>query len=60
MTEYPTRDTEDWGEPGTVHTGTIEIVIEPSWDNRGQVVVQQPDPLPSHILALVPDVEVGG
>lgn len=60
MTEYPTRDTEDWGEPGTTHTGTIEIVIEPTWKRRGQVVVEQRDPLPSYILAMVPEVEVGG
>jgi len=60
MTEYPTRLYEDWGDPATTHTGVIEIVIEPTWSGRGKVVVEQPDPLPSFILALVPDVETGG
>ena len=60
MTEYPTRDTEDWGDPPLAFTGTLEIVIEPTWGNRGKMVIEQPDPLPSFVLAVVPDVEVGG
>lgn len=60
MTEYPTRLYEDWGESPQPKTDTIELVVEPSWSTRGQVVVEQPDPLPSYILAIVPDVEVGG
>lgn len=60
LTEMPTRDLEDWGEPNQPRTGLVEIVIEPSWTERGHLVIEQPDPLPSYILALVPEVEVGG
>lgn len=60
MTEYPTRDTEDWGDSPVAVTDTLEIVIEPTWGNRGKLTIEQPDPLPSFILAVVPDVEVGG
>ena len=60
LTEYPTRDVEDWGDAPDAVTDTLEIVIEPTWSGRGKLVVSQPDPLPSFILAVVPDVEVGG
>ena len=60
MTEYPTRNLEDWGDPPQPVTDTLEIVVEPTWADGGVVVVEQRDPLPSFILALVPDVEVGG
>jgi len=60
MTEMPTRDLEDWGDPPQPVTDILEIVIEPTWANRGKITIEQRDPLPSYILALVPDVEVGG
>lgn len=60
MVELPPRDLEAWGDPTSTKTGNIEIVIEPTWDNRGQVVVEQRDPLPSFILSMTPDVEAGG
>lgn len=60
MTEAPTRNLEGWGTPNQPVTGIVEVVIEPTWDERGQVVLEQRDPLPSHILAMIPDVTVGG
>lgn len=60
MVELPTRDLEAWGDPTSTKTGNIEIVIEPTWETRGQVVIEQRDPLPSFVLSLTPDVEVGG
>lgn len=60
LVEYRTRDLEDWGEPGRAITDTIELVLPSTWDFKGQVYVKQTDPLPCNILAVVPDVEIGG
>ena len=60
MTEAPTRNDELWGNPTEAKTGIVELVIEPTWSERGHIVLEQRDPLPSYILAMVPDVQTGG
>jgi hypothetical protein len=41
-------------------TGDKGVTMSPSWNKDGYVVVQQRDPLPMNLLALIPDVAVGG
>jgi len=36
------------------------IQIQPSWNQKGQVRIVQRDPLPLAILAIVPEVDLGG
>ena len=48
------------GNPIPVQTGMFEIPTQSAWGKNGQVVVQQADPLPLSILAVIPDVAIGG
>ena len=41
-------------------TGKIEIPIKSGWNIGGRVHLRQRDPLPLSVLAVVPNVEVGG
>lgn len=49
-----------WGQPSSWITGDKDVTMSPSWNKDGYIVVQQRDPLPMTILAVVPDVVVGG
>lgn len=54
--EYRTR----YDAPIAPYTGTSEIKIPTSWSTSALVYVQQPDPLPLTVLALIPEVTVSG
>ncbi|KAB0670349.1 hypothetical protein F6V30_09355 [Oryzomonas sagensis] len=41
-------------------TGAFEVLIPAAWDKNGTITVRQADPLPLAILALIPDVTLGG
>lgn len=43
-----------------LQTGVSSLKISTSWSEKGRVYVQQPDPLPLSILAIIPDVTVSG
>ena len=49
-----------WGQPPALVTDLIEPSVTPDWDKSGTLVVRQPDPLPSAILAILRDAHVGG
>ena len=49
-----------WGQPASWITGDKDVTMSPSWNKDGYIVVQQRDPLPMTILAVIPDVVVGG
>lgn len=49
-----------WGQPPSLYTGVVNLTLKPDWNKDGTFVLQQRDPLPSTILALIPDVYVGG
>ncbi|WP_245851435.1 hypothetical protein [Pseudomonas segetis] len=46
--------------PVSTVTGVSELKIQTVWGEAGRVYIQQPDPLPLTILALIPDVVVSG
>jgi len=50
----------NYGAPIALVTDQAQIRIASSWSKGGNVVIQQSDPLPITILALVPSVTVGG
>ncbi|MHB1098092.1 MAG: phage tail protein [Burkholderiales bacterium] len=58
--EHQQRDVSD--EYGTIAsvTGKIEIGIQSAWNIGGRVHVRQRDPLPLSVLAVIPNVELGG
>jgi len=48
------------GKAAPAATGTFEVLIPAAWDKNGTITVRQADPLPLAILALIPDVVIGG
>lgn len=60
MTEVKPRDVEPYGDPIALFTGDFKVSIPPSWGRSGSITLQQRSPLPLTILAVIPEVEVGG
>lgn len=60
LTEFKQRTDEDYGKPIRWITGIQSIVIDPSWNSNGRVLLRQTDPLPITILSVIPTVEIGG
>ncbi|MEW8139337.1 MAG: hypothetical protein AB2761_19925 [Candidatus Thiodiazotropha endolucinida] len=57
MYEHKQREFEDWGEPTELADGFIEASLDYTWQNHGQLYVQQRDPLPATILSISPDYD---
>jgi hypothetical protein len=49
----------DLGDPQPI-TDLIEVRADTTWNKGGRVVVQQRDPLPLTVLAIIPEVTVAG
>jgi hypothetical protein len=49
-----------YGQTPSWITGDKDLTMSPSWNKDGQIVIQQRDPLPMTLLALIPDVIPGG
>lgn len=60
LVEYKQRETEAWNEPIRLYTGDIAITTQWDWNTHGNMWVKQFDPLPMTILAIMPDVTIGG
>lgn len=60
LVEYKQRATENYDDPVSSLTGLAEIRIPSNWNKNGRVFVRQSDPLPLSILAVIPEVSVGG
>lgn len=41
-------------------TGQVEISISNNWQGKGRVFIRQSDPLPLTVLAVIPEVTIGG
>lgn len=51
---------ERYNEALPLETGTSSLKISTSWSEKGRVYIQQDDPLPLTILAIIPDVVTSG
>lgn len=60
LTELKQRDDEDWAEATNLLTGYARLTIPTGWDRDGRVFIRQADPLPLTILAIIPEVHIGG
>jgi len=60
LVEAKQRSNELWGAPIALRDGDFEVPIPASWQNKGSVYLRQDDPLPLSILAVTPEVVVGG
>lgn len=60
LVEYKQRAAENYDDPVEMLTGIAEVRIPSNWNKSGRVFVRQSDPLPLSILAVIPEVSVGG
>ena len=58
--EQKERDDERYGEPIAWYTGDKELSVQSFWTNDGRVFLRQPNPLPATVLAIIPELAVGG
>ena len=49
-----------YGQPLAAVTEDIDVTMKGNWGKRKQVVLEQRDPLPMTVLALIPDATLGG
>ncbi|MNG26820.1 hypothetical protein D3C84_1118590 [compost metagenome] len=52
------RDTYE--QPLELLTGQTAIAISNDWQGKGRVFIRQSDPLPLTVLAVIPEVTIGG
>lgn len=61
LNEHKQRTTEPYGSPPSIIASQeIEIPLEPKWQQNGQVVVQQSNPLPLTVVSMSLDTAIGG
>lgn len=49
-----------YDEPVEIVDGDIEVATASGWGEHGEVLIRQPHPLPATVLAIVPQVALGG
>lgn len=58
---YPHKTGRDTYEaPIELLTGQAQIPISNTWSGKGRVFIRQSDPLPLSVLAVIPEVTIGG
>lgn len=58
--EIAVRTDEYYTDPTALQTGTGTAYTATSWNKSGRVLIRQTRPLPATILAVLPQVEIGG
>lgn len=53
-------DRSEYEPPIELLTGQAEISISNDWQGKGRVFIRQADPLPLSVLAVIPEVTIGG
>jgi len=54
LTEFKTREAENYDSPPELETGTIDVNILSGWNSHGRLFLRQVDPLPVSVLAVAP------
>ena len=60
LTPFRAPPPSNYGEPLNLFTDQAQIRIQSTWSKGGNVVIQQVNPLPVTILALIPNCIAGG
>lgn len=60
LTEWKQRQYENWDDHIALFTGDFSITPTGDWTRGGTVFIKQTDPLPMTILAIMPDLALGG
>jgi len=59
LTEIKERTSENHGAPTRLITGDERVLVDPSWNGNGRILVRQAWPLPATIVAIAPRLEAG-
>lgn len=59
LVEFKQRDDQPMGQPIELETGDQRIVMDPLWNQYGQICIQQNYPLPATVLGVIPEIIVG-
>jgi hypothetical protein len=59
LTEAKIRTTETYGTPPNLKTEEIDILVTPTWQRDGQIVIRQTDPVPLTIVSATIEVQMG-
>lgn len=60
LTEFKQRAYEPYGTATSLKTGDIKVTMPSTWTTEGSIFFRQDDPLPMTLLAVIPEVTVGG
>lgn len=60
LTEFKQRAYEPYGTATSLKTGDIKVTMPSTWTTEGSIFFRQDDPLPMTLLAVIPEVSVGG
>jgi hypothetical protein len=60
LVEYNASDPETEGTDAYLHTGHMDVVIDPQWSDDVRICIRQDKPLPLELLSLSLDVAKGG
>jgi hypothetical protein len=60
LVEMKQREFEAMGEPTGLLTGDKTIILKPDWNSNGRIFMRSVPGLPLTILAVIPDLTVGG
>jgi len=60
LTEFKQRAYETYGTATSLKTGDIKVTLPSTWAAEGSLFYRQDDPLPMTLLAVMPEVSIGG
>jgi len=60
LTEFKQRAYEPYGTATSLKTGDIKVTLPATWKTDGSIFYRQQDPLPMTLLAVIPEVSIGG
>jgi hypothetical protein len=59
LNEMPPQS-DEYNEAGELFTGDFRCPLDAGWDSNGKLHIIQDDPLPITVIALIPEVQIGG
>lgn len=60
LMEFAERRDENYDDPVTASTGLMSVRVPARWEPGGRVFLRQSSPLPASVLAVMPDLDLGG
>jgi hypothetical protein len=52
--------TDPYATTPSLQSGNVDVLIHPTWDWDGSVLIRQSDPLPLNVLSMTTEVSIGG